>query len=75
MMRNYNYVLASEVFHYVIRKELGYVDFSNPITNIYKNVYYTQYVYECCVEQESHFQLAKMLKMNIVKQLRHKYIN
>jgi len=57
------------------RKVLGFVDFCNSNTNISKNVYYTQSVDECVVEQKSNFQLAKMPKMNILKHLRNKYIN
>ena len=49
---------------------LGCVEFSNPNTNISKNVYYAQSVDKCWVEQKSHFELAKMPKMNTVKYIR-----
>jgi len=47
--------------------EMGFVDISNPNTNTSKIIYYTQSLMICLVEQKSHFQLAKMTKMNIVK--------
>jgi len=46
---------------------MGFVDFPNPNTNTSKIFYYTQSLMICLVEQKSHFQLAKMTKMNIVK--------
>jgi hypothetical protein len=52
-----------------------FVEFSNPNTYISKNVYYTQPVDECGVEQKSHFHFATMPKMNIVKHLRNMYTN
>ena len=54
---------------------LGFVDFSNPNTNISKKVNYTQSVDECGVQQKSQFQSAKMPKMKIVKHFRNRYIN
>ena len=51
-------------------KEVGFVDFSKPNTNISIIFYYTQSVDVCLVEKKSHFQLAKMPKLNIVKHLR-----
>ena len=71
----HNFKTISLLNYNRIRKELGFVDFLNPNKNISKNLYYTQSVYECCVEQKSHYQLAKMPKMNIVKHLRNTYIN
>jgi len=47
--------------------EMGFVDFPNPNTNTSKIFFYTQSLVVCLAEQKSHFQLAKMMKMNIVK--------
>jgi len=56
-----------------IGKELGFLEISNPNIKIL-NFYYTQSVDEYCVEEKSHFQLAKIPKMNLEKRLRNKYI-
>jgi len=49
------------------RCEMGFVDFPNRNTNTSKIFYYSQSLMICLVEQKSHFQLAKMTKMDIVK--------
>ena len=49
------------------RCEMGFVDFPYRNTNTSKIFYYSQSLMICLVEQKSHFQLAKMTKMDIVK--------
>jgi NAD+--asparagine ADP-ribosyltransferase len=53
---------------------VGFVEFSNTNTNTFYIFYYTQSFEERFVDQKTHFQLAKMPKMNIFKHLRNKYL-
>ena len=54
-------------------KEVGFVDVSFTKTITFNIFYYIQSFEVRFVDQKTHFQLAKMPKMNILKHLRNEY--